>query len=216
MQTFDMVRYYITVLEIAMAQSIRSPALRSPGSVQSKLSFEDLESKQRLVLRSCGVQHPYLHTPLAAFEDAGTFCILYNVMDQVWRSTSFWSSAGFDGWQSTRLHGQNLAMYTSGQPGKAGNRWRWQDDRASGCSESGAALLDSPCRFACQDNCSRCHSASEHPVQESAVNLQACRYAAHAPTSYTLSSLHVCLKSADECILYMLYTPLLQCVNALF
>ncbi|KAL3158083.1 hypothetical protein ABBQ32_011687 [Trebouxia sp. C0010 RCD-2024] len=46
------------------------------------MSHEDLESKQKLVLRSCGVQHIYLHLPLAAFEDAGCFCVLYPVMDQ--------------------------------------------------------------------------------------------------------------------------------------
>ena len=54
------------------------------GPVQSQLLVADLDAKQRLVLRSCGVQHPYLHLPLAAFEDAGFFCILFAVMDQVW------------------------------------------------------------------------------------------------------------------------------------
>ena len=47
------------------------------------MSVEDLDAKQRLVLRSCGVQHQYLHLPLAAFEDAGFFCVLFAVMDQV-------------------------------------------------------------------------------------------------------------------------------------
>ena len=59
------------------------PARTVPGPLQSKLSVEDLEAKQRLVLRSCGVRHPYLHLPLAAFEDAGFFCVVFAVMDQV-------------------------------------------------------------------------------------------------------------------------------------
>ena len=47
------------------------------------MSLQELESKQKLVLRSCGIQHPYLHLPWAAFEDSGSFCILYAVMDKV-------------------------------------------------------------------------------------------------------------------------------------
>lgn len=53
------------------------------GLVQGKLLDEDLDTKQKLVLRSCGVQHAYLHLPLAAFEDSGLFCVLYATMDQV-------------------------------------------------------------------------------------------------------------------------------------
>ena len=45
--------------------------------------LEALEATQKLVLKSCGIQHAYLHLPLAAFEDSGYFCVLYAVMDKV-------------------------------------------------------------------------------------------------------------------------------------
>ena len=47
------------------------------------MSLEALEATQKLVLKSCGIQHAYLHLPLAAFEDSGFFCVLYAVMDKV-------------------------------------------------------------------------------------------------------------------------------------
>jgi len=51
--------------------------------LQSKLSVEALETTQKLVLKSCGIQHAYLHVPLAAFEDSGFFCVLYSLTDKV-------------------------------------------------------------------------------------------------------------------------------------
>ncbi len=51
--------------------------------LQSKVSVEALEATQKLVLKSCGIQHAYLHVPLAAFEDAGFFCVLYPLTDKV-------------------------------------------------------------------------------------------------------------------------------------
>ena len=47
------------------------------------MPLQNVESKQKLVLRSCGIQHPHLHLPWAAFEDAGFFCIMFEIMDQV-------------------------------------------------------------------------------------------------------------------------------------
>jgi len=51
--------------------------------LQSKMSVEALEATQKLVLKSCGIQHAYLHVPLAAFEDSGFFCVLYSPTDKV-------------------------------------------------------------------------------------------------------------------------------------
>ena len=51
--------------------------------LQSKISVEALEATQKLVLKSCGIQHAYLHVPLAAFEDSGFFCVLYSLTDKV-------------------------------------------------------------------------------------------------------------------------------------
>ena len=51
--------------------------------LQSKMSVEALEAIQKLVLKSCNIQHAYLHVPLAAFEDSGFFCILYSLTDKV-------------------------------------------------------------------------------------------------------------------------------------
>ncbi|DBA84289.1 TPA: hypothetical protein ACH3X2_006343 [Trebouxia sp. C0005] len=48
----------------------------------SKMSVEALEAIQKLVLKSCNIQHAYLHVPLAAFEDSGFFCILYSLTDK--------------------------------------------------------------------------------------------------------------------------------------
>ena len=47
------------------------------------MSVEALEATQKLVLKSCGIQHAYLHVPLAAFEDSGFFCVLYPLTDKV-------------------------------------------------------------------------------------------------------------------------------------
>ncbi|KAA6419835.1 MAG: CDPK-related kinase [Trebouxia sp. A1-2] len=46
------------------------------------MSVEALEAIQKLVLKSCNIQHAYLHVPLAAFEDSGFFCILYSLTDK--------------------------------------------------------------------------------------------------------------------------------------
>ncbi len=57
------------------------------------MSVEALEATQKLVLKSCAIQHAYLHVPLAAFEDSGFFCVLYPLTDKVGYALSqnlFW------------------------------------------------------------------------------------------------------------------------------
>jgi len=49
----------------------------------SKLHHIEKRQSAAHVLQSCGIQHAYLHVPLAAFEDSGFFCVLYSLTDKV-------------------------------------------------------------------------------------------------------------------------------------
>lgn len=45
--------------------------------MQSEVPQAQLNSVEKAVLRTVGIQHPHLHLPWAAFEDAGLLCIMY-------------------------------------------------------------------------------------------------------------------------------------------
>ena len=74
---FDVVRRLAAGLHDLCVSSLLIMHKSCLLALQSKVPQEQLNSVELAVLRTVGIQHPHLHLPWAAFEDAGFLCILY-------------------------------------------------------------------------------------------------------------------------------------------